>query len=113
MGGKLCRMQNQREHFRLEYPPMERPLVLIDGKAYEILNLSEGGIKFACGSDYKPANSKFRAMVKFRDGKTCNIAGVILRLEHEHGTCVVRLSHGIPLPKMMEEQRLLIQKMKG
>ena len=110
----ICRMANQRTHFRLEYPQAERPRLKLPKEEFEIVDLSEKGLKFDCGPRFKPAaGTVIKGTVVFKDGKTCDIVGSVLRLIADKNHCVLTLSKGIPLAKMMEEQRLMIQKFKG
>jgi hypothetical protein len=102
---------NQRTHFRLEYPKPDRPTILIDGRTYEILDLSESGCKFAVDGVFSSAKPSIRGTVKFKDGKTCDVVGHILRSTDEF--CVMILNKGIPLAKMHEEQIALIRKYKN
>lgn len=104
---------NQRENFRIEYPAPERPLLRIAGVEHQVLDLSEKGVKFQITEAFKPA-VKVQVMgeIKFKDGKTCRVTGTVLRVDEKNGFAVLALTLGIPLPKMMEEQRYLIQKYK-
>ena len=105
-------MNNQRSHFRLEYPSSDRPTLVIEKKEFVVFDLSEGGCKFLLTKDLKPApKSRLSGTVKFKSGKTCTIEGIVLRVNPDQ-SCVLLLSKGISLPQMMEEQRRLIQKYK-
>jgi hypothetical protein len=104
-------VSNQRNHFRLEYPPADRPSLIIGREAHEVVDLSEQGIKFLMTKGYKPkVGDQIKGQIKFRDGKTVDVAGKVLRLLTEANQCVLTLTQGLPLPKMMEEQRYLLQK---
>lgn len=108
-------MANQkRDHYRLEYPVPDRPSVLVNGLKYEVIDLSEQGMKFICNRTYAPAkDSAFNGTVFFKDGKSFNVSGRVLRYDPTNDHCVVLLTKGIPLPKMIEEQLHLIRKYKG
>lgn len=99
---------NQRTHFRLEYPKPDRPTILIDGSTFEILDLSEQGCRFAVKSIFVSAKQAIRGTVRFKDGKTCDVVGHILRSTDD--SCVLVLNKGVPLAKMHEEQRIMIRK---
>ena len=106
-------MSNQRDHFRLEYPAADRPTILVQGTLYAVLDLSEKGVKFAVPKQFKPPpNKKIKATITFKDGKKIEIAGSVLRILEgkDDNQCVMELSEGVPLPKMMEEQRILLKK---
>ena len=106
--------RNRREFFRVVYPVTDRPTLEIDGKEYQIVDLSEFGIKFfthSVGAFY--ANLPVRIQITFHDGKTLNLLGTILRLEgegEEEEIAVILLSKEIPTSRIMKEQRYLINK---
>ena len=104
----------KRGHYRLEYPVSDRPSVLINGQQYEMIDVSEQGLKFKCNNSITPdRNSPFKGKVFFKDGKSFDVSGTVLRYDPEQDRCVVLLTKGIPLAKMIEEQLLLIRKYKG
>jgi hypothetical protein len=104
----------KRDHYRLEYPVSDRPSVLINGQQYEIVDVSEQGMKFKCENKITPdQDAPFKATVFFKDGKSFDVSGTILRYNPDQDHCVVLLSKGIPLAKMIEEQLILIRKYKG
>ena len=102
---------NQRTHFRLEYPKPDRPTIQIDGTTFEILDLSEKGCRFAVTSIFSSAKATIRGTLRFKDGKTCDVVGHILRSTDD--SCVLVLNKGVPLAKMHEEQMILIRKYKS
>lgn len=107
-------MTNQRENFRLEYPKDDRPQIQIEKYRYEVLDMSEKGVKFDCGKTYRPQqNAPLNATVIFQDGKTCPVKGTVLRYLADKNQCVATLTQGIPLAKMMEEHRMLLKKYKS
>ena len=103
---------NQRQHFRIEYPIPDRPKVEIDGKLYPVLDLSEKGLKLLGGPRFKPkTTTKIHGKVYFHDKTMCHVIGVVLRVNDDESV-VLKLSDGVPLPKIMDEQRQLIRKYK-
>jgi hypothetical protein len=106
-------MSNQRNHFRIEYPKADRPRIKIDKTEFEVLDVSEHGIKFAGGGRFRgPPKTLVKGTILFKDGKSCDVVGVVLRHMKDTGDVAVKLSQGVPLAKMMEEQRVLLQKYK-
>jgi hypothetical protein len=101
--------QNQRTHFRIEYPASERPVLVVDKTRFLVLDLSENGLKFLPGPAYRPKpGTSIRGVVRFKNGGECPVEGKVLRYAGEG--CVVLLVQGIPLSRMMEEHRLILQK---
>lgn len=104
---------NQRNHFRLVYPPSDRPKLRIGRIDHEVIDLSEGGLRFATTQGYKPKpGDMLKGEVVFRDRKTAPIQGRVVRFDAEENQCSLEFIQGIPLAKMMEEQRILLQKYK-
>ncbi len=109
-------MSNNRDFFRLEYPAADRPTIVVSGMTYEVLDLSEEGVKFAVPSSFKPNPAlKIRGTITFKDGKSVDVVGTVLRIleRKDKNQCVLTLTSGVPLPKMMEEQRYLLKKYRG
>lgn len=104
-------MENKRNYFRLEYPAADRPQLLIGRVAHEVVDLSEKGVKFLMTQGFKPKlEERIKAQIKFRDGQVFDVAGKVTRLVEETNQCVLALTRGLPLAKMLEEQRFLLQK---
>jgi hypothetical protein len=95
-----------REHFRVQYPTAARPKVVLEGLTYDVVDLSEGGIKFSVGKHpLLPVNKEFSATVRFQRGEVIDITGRVLRTADRH--VAARLSSGIPFKVILEEQRYL------
>ena len=103
--------ENKRRHFRIDYPKPDRPTLIFDNLKLEILDLAEKGVKFACEGKFKPKpGHPILGKIKFKDGKECAVAGIVLRFDSTRDLCVVTLTKGVPYPKMMEEQLVIIRK---
>ena len=100
----------QRDHFRINYPNGARPTITIAGQELTIVDLSEAGVKYALGLTPRPDKGKtVIGVVRFRDGTKIRVEGTVVRSSAEDRTCILHLSKGIPLSKMMEEQRYIIR----
>lgn len=109
----MSNKDQQRDHFRLEYPLSDRPKFQIDKHVFTVMDVSERGIKFAISTAYRPKpKTPLKGIITFADGKKVEIAGEVLRLAPDFAFCVAILTKGVPLAKMMEEQRHLIKKYK-
>ena len=100
----------KRQFFRVIYPIVERPKVIVAGKSYKIIDLSEGGLKIYVKP--QPVSLKVDAIIVgkvfFADGVSQEFTGKILRTHEDF--IVVRTSVGISLQRIMNEQRFLIGK---
>lgn len=107
-------MGNKREHYRILYLAGDRPTLAIGGSKFEVLDLSEQGLRFDGGSRYKPAaKAVIRGTITFKNGNSCAVSGTMLRYDADKHACIVHLEKGIPLALIMEEQRLLLKKAKA
>lgn len=103
--------ENQRKHFRIDYPKPDRPTLIFDRYKLEVLDLAEMGVKFACDGKFKPKEKHpILGSIKFKDGKEVPVSGTVLRYDVERDMCVVTFIKGIPYPKMMEEHMAIIRK---
>ncbi|HEY7683372.1 MAG TPA: PilZ domain-containing protein [Gemmatimonadales bacterium] len=98
---------HQREHYRVAYPTALRPKLVVQGVAFEVLDISERGIRFRLGDLAAPEPGfEVQGEVRFKGGDSLDIRGTVLRV-HD-GEVAARLDEGIPLRVIMEEQRFLL-----
>lgn len=103
---------NAREYFRISYRRAEAPIFEYDKVKYVVLDLSEAGLKFS------PKNGMtffeqdgIAGKIIFPDKRgVLEIKGVIIRVTASDVAVRLDPSTLIPLTKIMEEQRLLIQR---
>ncbi len=108
-------MSNQRQFFRLEYPPVERPKLEVKRKKhhYLVLDVSEEGMRFVYQGEFDlEEGESINGKITFQSGKSCDVEGTILRHYPDKKWCAVKLTKGVPLAIMMEENRLLLAKYK-
>lgn len=112
----MAQGKDKREHFRVIYPLASRPIVKLVGSASlqtTVADLSEGGLRLATGekkTDLK-VGQNVQGSVQFPDGDSLPFSGTILRVTEYD--IVIKTKQGIPLPKVMSEQRRLIQQFGG
>ncbi|MEO8636745.1 MAG: PilZ domain-containing protein [Gemmatimonadales bacterium] len=98
-----------REHYRVAYPTVARPKLLIQGHTFEVVDVSERGIRFRLGDAAPPAlGVELEGTVRFKRGETIDVRGTVLRFDG--GEVSARLDQGVPLRLIMEEQRFLLQR---
>ncbi len=100
---------NKRQYFRIEYPISYRPKLIISYYIFEVLDISEQGIKFFSKRAYelKPG-LLLSAKIVFKGGESFNIKGKIIRNTGKE--VILSLLEGIPTSKIMSEQQFLINK---
>ena len=98
--------ENRREHYRIRYPLRFRPVLKFSGKKFEIIDISESGIKFYCENTVGfRSGQEMEGTVIFTDGKSLALKGTILRIYKR--TAIVWLSVYIPFSHIIREQRFL------
>lgn len=97
---------SERKHFRILYPPAARPGIVIGGRAYDVIDLSERGIRFRGDGDLAVAVGEALAgTVRFRETGAVEVGGTVIRIVGRE--IAVKLDAGVPLRVLIEEQRHL------
>ncbi len=100
---------HEREHYRVAYPTQLRPRFLVQGFTFDVVDISERGLRFRLGeADAPEPGNEVQGVVRFRRGETITVRGSVLRLDGKE--VAVRLEEGVPLRVIMEEQRFLLDR---
>ena len=100
---------HDREHYRVAYPTALRPKLLVHGVSFDVVDISERGIRFRLGGAEAPQPGfELQGILRFRRGETITVRGAVLRVDH--GEVAAHLEEGIPLRVVMEEQRFLLDR---
>ncbi|HXW96661.1 MAG TPA: PilZ domain-containing protein [Gemmatimonadales bacterium] len=100
---------HEREHYRVAYPTALRPKLLVQGVSFDVVDISERGIRFRLGQAERPEPGfELEGVVRFKRGETVNIRGTVLRVVD--GEVASWLEEAIPLRVIMEEQRYLLDR---
>ena len=101
-----------RNYFRLEYPKDARPQIAIGKGKFPVINLSEKGVKFSFDARRTSfdleTEADFDATIIFQDSGHAKVIGKVLRIDSD--AVVLELSEGVPLQRIMTEQRILLNK---
>lgn len=101
----------KRGYFRIDYPPQERPSLVVDGRSYEVMDLSEKGLKYRHpGPDGPRPGDAFSATLAFSETDRLAVGGSVLRRTGPE--VVVALVPGLPFAKIISEQQRLLRKYK-
>ena len=97
-----------REYYRIAYPAKARPRLDVSGFEFEVLDLSERGIRFQLGQMAAPEpGHQLKGTVKFMRGVTAPVWGTILRVRD--GQVAALLEEGVPASVIRAEQRFLLE----
>lgn len=104
--------KNAREYFRISYRPAEAPIFECNKNKFIVLDLSEAGVKFSPkkGMTFFEKDTILGKVI-FPDKRgVIEVKGVIIRVTPTDVAIKLLAHTRIPLAKIMEEQRLLIQR---
>lgn len=105
-------IEQKREYYRVEYPMNDRPALLSRDDEFEIIDISEGGLKFK-----KDSNTDFSVgdvlggTIKFSDNYFFKCMGKVVRIDDDN--VAINHTHHLPLERIRAEHLLLIQKYNG
>ncbi len=96
--------QHDREFFRLQYPPPAAPKFVMDGVAYRIVDIGEGGFRYAAADGAPAAGPTVKGVIEFEDQDPLEIEGTVVRTQA--GEIAVRCPpRSIPLSVVIREQQ--------
>ena len=105
--------EQKRQHFRLEFPPDERPLLHLKDGNLEVLDVSEGGCSVQCDTvsfiKLSRPGTRIAGTIKFVTGEKVEVEGTVLRTIADM-KLALKFSKGVPLPVMMSEHRRILKK---
>lgn len=97
---------NRRRHVRVYYPvgcpPIFLPELIANHRNCRVLDISEGGIRFAVANASLIKNGKIKALLRFTDGEELEISGEVVR--RDRNQIALMLEAGIPYCRIMSEQ---------
>lgn len=103
---------SEREHHRIQYPTAARPHIVIQGRSFEVIDISERGVRFR--SEEGPSFStgdEVAGTIRFRRTDAVEVMGSVVRVGSRE--VAVKLDVGVPLRSVIEEQRFLREHHRG
>ncbi len=98
---------HERAHYRLAYPVMERPRLLLDDAGVEVVDCSEKGLRFRTADRPMPElGARVQGTLVFRLGETEAVEGVVVRFQAGE-VAVLLTGRGVPFSRIWEVQRRL------
>ncbi|MBI1310876.1 hypothetical protein GC176_06170 [bacterium] len=98
----------RRQFFRVRYPSVERPEIEIAGGRYDVVELSEGGLRVLGDFVELESTQQIEATLRLLSGDALAITATFSRIEE--GEAIFDHLRGISFGEMMNEQRYLIRK---
>ncbi len=97
---------DRRQSYRVMYPQEYHPVLLIRNIEYDVLDLSETGLRFKIKENVKLPGDLFHAVVKLHDEKNIEVLGRIVRITGEHAAMFLVVKK-IPYQFILSEQAYL------
>lgn len=96
----------RRQNYRIIYPDTYRPSLVIRNTQFEIIDLSENGVRFKLKENVKLPGDLFHAEVRLHDDSSVEILGKIIRIGGEDAAMFM-LVKKIPYQIILAEQAYL------
>lgn len=106
MNGKLPLGRDRRRLYRVYFPPEFRPTISIRGNPYQVIDISENGVRFSNPEKKIMPGDIFQATIILHDNEPLNIVGRVIRNDDEQVAMMMTI-RGIPYRKIIFEQAFL------
>jgi hypothetical protein len=106
----LMAYEHDRAFYRLQYPPQAAPTFVSDGVSHRVVDIGEGGFRYATSNQAVPlAGAKLIGVLRFENEDDVEVDGTVVRFQS--GEVAVHCgAHPIPLGLVLREQRRLRQR---
>jgi hypothetical protein len=101
---------SERQFYRLDFPPKERPGFVVGELVMPVVEVSEGGMRYEPVSGHRPEiGEQVDGVVRFRQAGDVEVRGTVSRWQ---GSTVVVIFErpGLPYAAIMQEQRFLMRR---
>jgi hypothetical protein len=96
----------RRQNYRIIYPETYHPSLVIRNIQFDIMDLSETGLRFKLKENIKLPGDLFHAEVKLHDDSNVEILGRIIRISGQHAAMFMVVKK-IPYQIILAEQTYL------
>ena len=101
------KMEYHRDYFRVEFPKTYYPVMHLEEGQYEVVDVSERGVRFKINDDNKfKEKEELVAIIQFPDGDIFDCSGQVVRMD-DHAVSL-SLSSPLPLKKIRSEHLYLL-----
>ena len=106
MSDLINHTDDRRQNYRIIYPEAYHPSLVIRNIPFEIIDLSETGLRFKLKENVKLPGDLFHAEVKLHDESNVEILGRIIRISGQHAAMFMVVKK-IPYQIILSEQAYL------
>ncbi len=100
--------KQRRNFFRITYLPKMSPVMVIQGRAFRIVDICEKGARISNPMGIKLPDDLFQATIRLMEGEPIQVTGRVIRVQPNQVALV--LVHGIPYARIIAEQAALRRK---
>ena len=105
----LAMPDSRRELYRIVYPLAERPTFETGRFLFEVVDVSEKGLRYSIGNRRAPdVGTEIGGSLQFRRGDEIAVTGEVIR--SRDGVVVIALDPALPFAEILAEQRYLRSK---
>lgn len=97
---------DRRQNYRIIYPETYHPNLIIRNIEFDIMDLSETGVRFKLKENVKLPGDLFHAEVKLHDNSNVEVLGRIIRISGQHAAMFMVVKK-IPYQIVLAEQAYL------
>jgi len=103
-------MENKRRFYRIEYPTDARPKLRIKKKSYEVIDISEEGVKFCYNEPAEEMHigDKIKGEIVFRNNQSIRLEGRVMRLLKKN--IIVKPKKSIPYEEVIIKEEIYVLK---
>jgi hypothetical protein len=98
----------ERAFYRIRYPVFLRPTLLIGAERFVVVDVSERGLRFLATGSGPPPGAVVVARLSLLEMSPIEVEGTVVRREGGHVALV--LARGVPFAVILDQQRLLQQR---
>jgi hypothetical protein len=97
-------IDESRRHYRVAYPPRLRPRLEVEGMRTAVIDVSEGGLRFAQHPNLQVSlGSAVSGGITFRCGHEARLCGRVVRITKDD--VAISLTQGVSFNVIVREQR--------
>lgn len=104
----LKNSKERRENFRVLYEDKYHPVLSIRNVEFEVLDISETGVRFKLKEKVKLPGDLFQATVRLHNDESIGVTGRIIRITGDHAAMFMVVKK-IPYQFILSEQAFLRQ----
>ena len=106
---------DKRQNIRVPYPESCRPILVIGNYQYEVIDISELGVRFLCSTEQPTLEpgTDIDTVLTLHDTKPFNVKGRLIRINKRFSAAIMAFKEKIPVNMLLQEQRFISERFPG